>query len=123
MRLATRTHGMLDYAAGVLYMAAPWLLGFARGGPETWIFVVLGAASIALALVTDYELGVLRRVDVPVHLFLDAGGGVLLAVSPWLFGFDTEVWIPHVVAGLLDIGVAAVTNTIPGYERRGARQA
>jgi hypothetical protein len=46
---------------------------------------------------------------------------VLLATSPWIFGFDTEVWIPHVALGVLEIAVAVVTDTIPGYERRAAR--
>jgi hypothetical protein len=31
------------------------------------------------------------------------------------------VWIPHVAFGVLELLVAAVTETIPGYERRRAR--
>ena len=32
MRLSTRAHGYLDYSLSALLIAAPWLLGFARGG-------------------------------------------------------------------------------------------
>jgi hypothetical protein len=55
------------------------------------------------------------------HLWLDGLGGVLLAASPWIFGFDSRVWAPHVALGALLIAAAAVTDTIPGNERRGAR--
>ena len=121
MRLPTRIHGMLDYALGALLIAAPWVLGFAAGGAETWVPVALGVGVLGYSLFTDYELGVVKRIQVPVHLWLDAIGGVFLAVSPWLFGFDGDVWIPHVALGVLELLTAAVTETIPGYERRRAR--
>ncbi|HEU0014224.1 MAG TPA: SPW repeat protein [Longimicrobium sp.] len=120
MRLPTRVHGMLDYALGALIAASPWLLGFADGGAETWVPVVVGLGGIGYSLFTDYELGAVRRLPMPVHLALDAVGGVLLAASPWIFGFDLEVRLPHVVLGLLEVAAAAVTNTVPGYDRRRA---
>ena len=118
MRLSTRLHGMLDYLVGALLIAAPWILDFARGGPETWVFVGAGAAALAYSLFTDYELGLVRRIQMPVHLWLDGLSGIFLAVSPWIFAFDNEVRIPHVAAGVFEIVVALMTNTIPGYERR-----
>jgi hypothetical protein len=120
MRLPTRIHGVLDYLVGTLLIALPFLLGFGDGA-QTWVPVGLGGAVIVYSLFTDYELGVVKRLQMPAHLWLDALGGVLLATSPWLFGFDSEVWIPHVVLGALEIAAAVITDTIPGYERRGAR--
>jgi SPW repeat len=119
LRVPTRVHGMLDYAIGALLIALPFLAGFGSG-PQTWVPVALGAGVIAYSLLTDYELGVARRIQVPVHLWLDAVGGAFLAASPWLFGFDTEVWLPHVVVGVVEIATALVTDTIPAYERRRA---
>lgn len=118
MRLSTRVHGLLDYAIGLLLIAAPWLLGFARGGAETWVPVAVGGSALLYSLFTDYELGLVRKVQMPVHLWLDGLGGLLLAVSPWLFGFDELVWIPHVAAGVVEMAVAFFTDTIPGYDRR-----
>ena len=120
MRLSTRVHGYLDYLVGALLIAAPWILGFARGGAESWVFVGAGAAALVYSLFTDYELGVVRRIQMPVHLWLDGISGIMLAVSPWLFAFDETVRIPHVAAGVFEIVVALLTNTIPGYERRRA---
>ena len=44
---------------------------------------------------------------------LDAGSGLLLAVSPWVFGFASVIWVPHVVLGIMEIGAAMVTRTVP----------
>lgn len=120
MRLPTRIHGVLDYLLGALLIASPWLLGFADGGAEQWAPVVLGVAVLAYSLFTDYETGVVKRLQMPVHLMLDALGGLLLAASPWMLGFDDRVWLPHVVLGLIQAATAGVTNTVPGYERRRA---
>lgn len=122
MRISTRVHGYLDYSFGALLIALPWLMGFARGGPETWVPVGLGAGALLYSLFTDYELGAIKTLQMPVHLWLDGISGVVLAVSPWLLEFDERVWIPHVALGVTEVLVAFFTNTIPGYERRrGAR--
>jgi len=121
MRLSTRTHGILDYLVGALLVALPWLLGFTRGGAETWVPVALGGGAILYSLFTDYELGVVKKLQMPVHLWLDALSGAFLAASPWLLGFDEHVWIPHLAAGLFEIVTAGMTNTIPSYDRRRGR--
>lgn len=119
----TRAHGILDYGVGALLIASPWVLGFAGGGLETWVPVLLGLALLVYSAFTDYELGLVRRIQMPVHLWLDALGGLALAVSPWLLSFDDRVWAPHLVIGLAEMLVAFVTDTIPAYERRGAARA
>lgn len=116
--IPTRIHGIFDYLIGALLILAPWLLDFSDAGAGTWLPVILGAGVIAYSLLTDYELGVLRQIPMSVHLMLDLGGGVLLAVSPWIFGFADEVSVPHLIFGLLEIGAAAMTKTVPEDERR-----
>lgn len=121
--LSTRAHGTIDYPVGVLLVAAPWLLGFASGGLETWVPVVLGIGTLASSAFTDYEMGLWKRLQMPIHLWVDGVLGLLLAVSPWLFAFDGDVWLPHLVIGLVIAVVAFLTDTIPGYERRGGERA
>jgi hypothetical protein len=104
---------MMDYLVGVLLIAAPWLFNFDRGGAETWIPVLLGAGAIVYSLFTDYELGAVRRLSMPTHLRLDLGSGILLAVSPWLFGFSDFVWEPHLIVGLIEIGTSLMTRRVP----------
>lgn len=120
--IPTRVHGVVDYVIGALLIVAPWLLGFARGGAETWVPVILGVAVIVYSLFTNYELGVVRKLNMRTHLWLDGIGGLILAISPWLFGFADYVWAPHFIVGLLEIGSALFTETVPSYERApGAR--
>ena len=56
--IPTRIHGVLDYLTAALLVAALRLLGFARGGAETWVPMVLGACAALDSLGTAYELGV-----------------------------------------------------------------
>jgi hypothetical protein len=72
---------------------------------------------IVYSLLTDYELGASRTLSMRTHLTLDLVGGLLLAVSPWLFGFDDYVYIPHLVLGIAEIGASLMTKTQPSNER------
>jgi len=115
--ISTRAHGYLDYLLGLILIAAPWLLGFAQMGAETWVPVVLGAGVILYSLMTDYELGAVRVLPMAMHIWLDVLGGVLLAASPWLFGFsDVIVW-PHALFGVLEVGAALMTSRVPSDRR------
>jgi len=109
---------MMDYLIGVLLILAPWLFDFDRGGAETWVPVILGAGVILYSLFTDYELGMVRRMAMPTHLMLDLGGGILLAASPWLFGFSDYVWEPHLIVGLIEIGTSLMTRRVPDTGNR-----
>jgi hypothetical protein len=115
--IPTKVHGALDYLVGIVLILAPWLLGFADGGAAQWVPVILGAGVILYSLVTDYELGVRGIISMPMHLGLDVAGGALLAVSPWLFGFADQVFWPHLIFGILEIGAGLMTRTTPERTR------
>ena len=108
--ISSRTHGFIDYAMGILLIAAPWLLGFADGTAAQWVPVVLGIVMLGQAVMTDYELGMIRAIPFSVHLMMDFVLGALLAASPWLFGFADRVYWPHLILGLAELGVAAMTS-------------
>lgn len=118
--LTTAVHGVLDYVIGIALIAAPWVLGFADGGPAMWVPIIIGAGVICYSLLTAYELGVVPAISMPAHLALDIVGGAVLALSPWLFQFQDEVWIPHFVVGLLEIGAGFMTKTTPSRVPRHA---
>ncbi len=117
--IPTRVHGVLDYTIGLLRIVAPWLFDFHRGGAAMWIPVLLGFGAIGYSLFTDYELGTLRRIPMPLHLMLDLMSGVLLTVSPWLFGFVDSVWAPHLIVGLIQLGVTLTTWRTPASSEDG----
>ena len=109
--VSTRVHGIIDYLTGVLLIVAPWLFGFANGGAAQWVPIILGAGVIVYSLFTRYEVGAMGVLPMPFHLALDVAGGLLLLVSPWLFGFAGFVWLPHVIIGAFEIVMGLVTRT------------
>ncbi|CAN5846931.1 SPW repeat protein [soil metagenome] len=116
--IPTLIHGFLDYGVALLLIVSPWILGFADGGAEQWVPVALGIFVIVYSLVTDYELSVARMLSMPAHLGLDIAGGAVLALSPWLFGFADEVWAPHLIFGILEIGASLLTQQVQGVTAR-----
>lgn len=114
--LPTKIHGVIDYLTGLLLMALPWLLQFNDDSAATWVPVALGAAAIVYSLLTDYEMGAFRVLSMSTHLWFDGLSGVLLASSPWLFGFHDRVYLPHLVLGLFEIVASLVTQTVPSRQ-------
>ena len=112
--ISTRTHGVLDYLTGGALLAMPKMLGIGDVPTSARVLVLAGAGAAAYSAITDYELGLLRLLPMPAHLALDAASGVLLASSPWLFGFagkGPRYWLPHVAVGATEVLAAATSKT------------
>lgn len=51
-----------------------------------------------------------------MHLGVDYVLTIFLAISPWLFNFHNQprnVWMPHVVVGVLAFLLTLMTQTVP----------
>lgn len=116
--LKTRIHGYIDYLAALLLIFTPWIFGFRLGAIESWVPMAFGIAAIVYSLITDYELGAFPLISVRTHLLLDFSAGLLLAFSPWIFGFAGETWVPHFAFGLFSVIVSLITEKEPQAERR-----
>jgi len=108
--ISTRVHGVLDYLVGAVLIAAPWIFGFADNGPAMWVPIAIGAMTILMALITDFELSVAKIIPMRVHLMMDIAAGLLLAASPWLFGFAEHVYLPHLVVGIMELAVVVLSE-------------
>ena len=111
--ISTKAHGVLDYLMGVLLIAAPWLLGFANGTAAQWVPVTLGIIMLVMSLFTNYELGAIKVIPMGFHLGMDVLSGILLAASPWLFGFSDVVYLPHLILGIAEAGAGIMTRRVP----------
>jgi len=107
--ISSKTHGVIDYIVGILLIAAPFIFGFADGSAAQWVPMILGAGTIVYSLMTRYELSAAKVIPYRIHLGIDALAGLLLLVSPWLFGFAEQIWWPHVIVGLAELGVVAMS--------------
>ena len=118
--IPTRVHGILDYLGGIVLILAPNIFGFTENDDATWVARIIGIALIVLALLTRYELGVLKVLPMSLHLWIDVLASIFLAASPFLLGFsgeDANVWVPHVVVGLLYLAISLMTETVPRGDR------
>ncbi|HEY8382547.1 MAG TPA: SPW repeat protein [Microvirga sp.] len=111
--LPSRIHGIIDYLWGVALLASPWVLGFSDVTAAKWLAVVFGIGAVLYSVVTDYELGLIRFLPMPLHLAIDGLGGAFLAASPWLFGFSDRVYLPHLLFGLFSVLASLITRTGP----------
>jgi hypothetical protein len=123
-KIPTSTHGVLDYLVSGTLVIAPHLVGFPRRGPARIIPRLLGGFSAKYSAVTDYELGLLKKLPMRAHLVLDVASGLLLAASPWLMGFRNRrrsSWVPHVLVGAMEVAVAAMSESRTATRRAGDR--
>ena len=125
MRFISRKfHAVLDYMAGLLLIAAPWLFGFASIAPAMWAAVIVGVGILAMSMFTDYEGGVVKTIPMATHLTMDVIAGLILAASPWLFGFADQLYGPHLILGILAFGAGlfTVSASQPARPHQGNRQ-
>ena len=118
--MPTSVHGVLDYVTGSALLAAPELFRLKDVPSAALTPRLTGAGATAYSLLTDYELGAVRLLPMPVHLALDAMSGALLATSPWLLGYaknGPRYWLPHALVGASEILAALVTKTQPPRRR------
>lgn len=113
--IPTRFHGILDYIVGLVLIMAPWLFNFSDNNYATWIIVIAGIVVLAQTIFTDFEVGLVRKIPMQTHLMMDFGIGVILALSPWMFGFADQVYIPHLVAGIFSILASLTTHRVPSH--------
>lgn len=119
--IPTKVHGVLDYVVAIALIFAPMIFGFQEvGGAAVTIPVVLGIGLFLYSLLTNYEWGVFKVINMKYHLVIDVLAAALLALSPWLFGFADEAWnawVPHVVVGIAVILVVICSKSQPGADK------
>jgi hypothetical protein len=111
--ISTRMHGMMDIGVVLLLLVLPFALGFADFGPAHLVMLGMAFIIVIASLMTRFEFGIVGIIPMPMHLMLDVGAGLLLAASPWLLGFYSAVYLPHLLVGLAEIGAAVMTKTQP----------
>jgi phosphatidylserine synthase len=110
MKIDTKMHGAIDYAMAFLLLLLPYMLSLDEPQAENNVLYILGTSVLVYSMITDYELGLLKLLPFRVHLLLDAAGGIVLACSPWLFGFADRIWLPYVVLGAVSLIVVLLTD-------------
>lgn len=116
--IPTKAHGILDYVNGSALLAAPELLRTKDEPRAALVSRLAGGGATTSTLMTDFELGAVKAIPMPIHLMLDAASGALLVGAPWLLGYakgGPRYWLPHALVGTAEVLAAAATKTEPSY--------
>ena len=119
--LPRNVHAVTDYLAGITLVAAPWIFGFSQYATPTNVTMAVGVMTLIYSIFTRYESGLVRLIPFPAHMLLDLLSGLLLMASPWIFGFQNIVYLPQVIFGAFEIGVAILTSNRPAYHETHSR--
>jgi hypothetical protein len=112
--IPTSVHGTIDHVVGPALIVAPTLLRLRRTSPEGLTARAVGGVEAIYSNLTDYEMSVKNVVPMKLHLALDAVGGATLAIVPQLTGArqrGKKHWLPHLAIGVMEVGMAALTQT------------
>ena len=109
--ISTLFHGVLDYVTATSYIVLPSVLGFNE--PLRKAVQMVGVSKLAVAMCTDHELGIIRKIPMPTHLALDCVVGATLVALPFVTGEEDDVVATSflVGSGLFDIAAAPMTQT------------
>ena len=83
-------HGILEYALGVLFIAAPFLFDF-KSGSATGMSVAVGVLILILAAVSEGPVSLVNQLPVLLHVAVVYLLSIFLIAAPFLLGFSDEV--------------------------------
>ena len=109
-KMSTRTHSLIDYAAGAAFMLLPRAMGIR--GPAAYLLHGAGMAAAAYSMLTKYERGLVPVLPMKTHLTLDAlSGGMLLGAAAMMEDEDDETRAVLAGVGLFELAAALSTET------------
>jgi len=82
-------HGLVEYLAGALLIAAPFLFGF-ESDSATALSIVVGVVVVAIAASTDGPSSLINSIPLSAHVALDYVLAAVLVAMPFIGGFSEE---------------------------------
>jgi len=113
-RFPLSLHALIEYVAAVVFIVAPFVLGF-EDGTATAVSIVLGVLVLGIAASTDWTAALMRTIPLPFHLALDLALAALLVASPFIFGFSDETAPTafFIVLGIVHLLLTLGTRFVP----------
>lgn len=81
-------HGVVDYAAAILFIAAPFIFGFDDAARA--VSIVVGLVALVVAASTAGPTGLAKVIPLVLHVVFDFALSVFLVAAPFLFGFSAD---------------------------------
>ncbi|MDH3646928.1 MAG: hypothetical protein OER80_09155 [Gammaproteobacteria bacterium] len=110
--LTPAPHGLGDYAAAIVLIAAPFFLGIREQSVIAhWVSIASGIGLIIYSLLTNYPYSVAKVISFKAHLVLDVLAGLVLIAMAFILGLQGVAQIYMIVMGAGVLLVVAVTRT------------
>jgi hypothetical protein len=113
----SKLHGVLDYASAFILLL-PWITDFYPDSTDTMVLALVGAATVAYSLFTDYELGVIKVLPMKFHLALDVLNALLMIALPWLFPVHHYLFYWPVLFGCAELLIIVLSSPVAYQSRR-----
>ena len=110
-------HGVVEYVAAALFIAAPFVLGF-DSDAATAVSIVVGVAVLVVTASSDLPTGLTKVLPVALHAVLDLITAGFLIAAPFLFGFQDESAPTAfmIVLGVIHLLLTIATRFLPARE-------
>jgi len=109
---------VLDYLYVLILFFILTIFHFSTNGAPTLTMDVISSTVLVYSTFSKYELGISKYLPMKIYLLLDYIIGIFLAASPWIFGFASYVYAPHLFFGLFAIVVALLSKKSSGQIER-----
>jgi hypothetical protein len=112
--IPTSVYGFFNYASALTLIASPWLFGFYNvGGASFFLPLVFGWLQLIMAIFSNHEWGFIKVFPVSMHCFIDVVGGSFLLISPFLYGYSSQIFWPQLLLGSLIFFLGIFTKSSP----------
>jgi VIT1/CCC1 family predicted Fe2+/Mn2+ transporter len=117
-------HGVIEYLAAALFIAAPFLFSF-DDDTATAVSIVAGVVLLIVTASTALPTGLIKSIPVHAHAILDYAMAAVLIAAPFLFGFsdDGTATAFFIVLGVVHLLMTIATRFVSEAPRRRPRQA
>lgn len=106
--LSPSIHGILDYAAALALIVAPYVLGLT--GVALWLSVAAGVGLIGYSLLTRYAYSLFKVIPFNIHIAFDTLAGLVFVAVPFALEITAVAQIYYWVMGSGVLAVVILTN-------------
>jgi hypothetical protein len=117
-------HGVIEYIAAALFIAAPFLFSF-ENDTATAVSIVVGVLLLALTASTALPTGLIKSIPVQAHAVIDFLLAAALIAAPFIFGFsdDGTATAFFIVLGVIHLLLTIATRFVAEERPRQPRRA
>jgi hypothetical protein len=111
-------HAGIEPIAALILILSSWIFGFSNNGTAQAVTIALGAIMLAAGSLTDWRLSLMRLIPLRIHFMTDLLIGVLLIISPFIFGFSQNSAATRfaIIFGALEVVTALSTSWDPATD-------